>query len=55
MERQSLVNGNEELQVIARTALDKNAKLKHGNEILLKQRKQLILVNMKSSADQRAC
>jgi hypothetical protein len=44
-----------QIRIIARTAPDENAKLKHNDELLLDQRKPLISMNMKLPAGQPAC
>jgi hypothetical protein len=55
MERQNLIKENDKLRIVPRTTLNENVTLKHENEILLDQKQQLISMNMKLNADQRAC
>jgi hypothetical protein len=52
---QNLMKENDKLSISARTPLDENMKLKHGNEILPDQRKQLISMYLKLTSGQRVC
>jgi hypothetical protein len=52
MESQNLKKANERLQNVIRTTATKNRKMKKDNQILLKAKEELVLINTKFTADQ---
>jgi hypothetical protein len=54
-ERHTFVKENDKLRVVARMAKQQGAKMKSDNQILLEERKQLISMNAKGTADQQTC
>jgi hypothetical protein len=53
MERQDLMQVNEKSRIVLQTMVAENVKVKGHNQILLKEKEQVISMNTKLIADQR--